>query len=634
MTDLKKQDFYEAINGEWFKTAVIPSDKPATGGFQDLVEGIDQLLMSDFRQMAEGSKEIPAGRLKDAVEFYRLAMDYDSRKAQGAQPIQDLLHRIISLESYDDLNHQLPEWIKEGLPLPFNFYVDADMKNTAVNALYLDPAALILPDKTYYEGENEQAEAMLQVFFDMAVKVMQKTGHTRSEAETIAEQALAFDRALAPHVKSAEENADYSKMYNPRDVKEVVAYSDKLDLKKALAGIVSQPVEKVIVTEPAYFEALHEFITDDHLPLLKSWMYIQTLLGYTRFLSEDLRQTGGIYSRFLSGIDEAMSPEKAAYYLALNTFNQVVGLYYGQTYFGEKAKADVKHMVATMIGVYKDRLSKNDWLTAETRDKAILKLNKIAVHVGYPDKIPAYYEKFLTKTAADGGSLVDNVRHFSRLATEANFAKFKQPVDRDLWEMPACMVNAYYSGSLNIIVFPAAILQAPFYSLDQSSSANYGGIGAVIAHEISHAFDNNGAKFDEYGNLNNWWTEGDLKHFEKLAEDMINEFDGLPIAGSRVNGKLTVSENIADAGGLSCALEAAKKEDDLDLNAFFTNWARIWRTKAKEQYQQLLLSIDVHAPAKLRANVQLQNIDDFFTTYEIAPDDPMYRAPENRVHIW
>jgi putative endopeptidase len=185
-----------------------------------------------------------------------------------------------------------------------------------------------------------------------------------------------------------------------------------------------------------------------------------------------------------------------------------------------------------------------------------------------------------------------------------------------------------------VIVFPAAILQAPFYSLEQSTSANYGGIGAVIAHEISHAFDNNGAKFDEYGNLNNWWTEEDLAHFERLAQAMIDEFDGLPFAGGTVNGTLTVSENIADAGGLSCALEAAQKESDVSLTDFFTNWAKIWRTKAKEQYQQLLLAIDVHGPAKLRANIQVQNIDEFYTTFDIKPGDPMYRAPEDRVQIW
>ncbi len=200
--------------------------------------------------------------------------------------------------------------------------------------------------------------------------------------------------------------------------------------------------------------------------------------------------------------------------------------------------------------------------------------------------------------------------------------------------MSAATVNAYYEPFKNIIVFPAAILQAPFYSLKQSSSQNYGGIGAVIAHEISHAFDNNGSLFDELGNLNNWWTKEDHEYFSKLADKMIKEFDGIPFAGGKVNGKLTVSENIADAGGLSCANEAAKNEEDYNLYDFFINWAKVWRMKATEQYKQLLLNIDVHAPAELRANVQVKNLDDFYKTFDVKPGDGMYMEPGERVKIW
>ncbi|MFR4955869.1 MAG: M13-type metalloendopeptidase, partial [Enterococcus gallinarum] len=278
-----------------------------------------------------------------------------------------------------------------------------------------------------------------------------------------------------------------------------------------------------------------------------------------------------------------------------------------------------------------DRLTSNTWLSEHTKQKAIVKLNKLGIHVGYPDKIPAIYDRLHTDPDA---SLLQNALRFGRIFREDLFSKWQKPVDREEWEMSAATVNAYYHPFKNVIVFPAAILQAPFYSLSQSASANYGGIGAVIAHEISHAFDNNGAKFDEFGNLNNWWTAEDLAHFETLAQEMINEFDGLPFAGGTVNGTLTVSENIADAGGLSCALEAAEKETDVSLEDFFINWAKIWRTKAKEQYQQLLLAIDVHGPAKLRANIQVQNIDSFFTTFGIEPGDGMYRAPEDRVQIW
>ncbi len=628
MTNIK-DDFYEAVNQDWLKTAEIPSDKPATGGFQDIAENIEQLLIKQLNEMSVDESKIPEGKMKEAIAFYRLANDYDKRNSLKSEPIQDLLDRIRAIDSYQDLNQQLASWIKDGLALPFEFFVDADMKDTQKHALYLAPTALILPDKTYYD--SEQGEKLLQVFFDMVVELLNLTGCSQSESETIAEQALAFDRSLVPYVRTAEENADYTKIYNPRDRETVTTYSDQIDFTQAFDQLFDDTVDQVIITEPKYFENFNTFITEGHLPLLKSWMFALTVVGYARYLSEDFRQAASQYRRALSGIENIPSQEKAAFHLTLNQFDQIIGLYYGKNYFGEKAKQDVEHMVHSMIAIYKNRLKQNDWLGEATKEKAILKLDNIGINVGYPDKIPAVYKQLVTNTE---DSLVANVRKFSKLAILDNFKKFKKPVDRNEWEMAASTVNAYYNGSLNIIVFPAAILQAPFYSLEQSASANYGGIGAVIAHEISHAFDNNGAKFDEYGNMNNWWTEEDLTSFEKLAQEMIKEFDGLPFAGGTVNGKLTVSENIADAGGLSCALEAAKKEDQNNLEAFFYNWAKIWRTKAKEQYQQLLLAIDVHAPAKLRANVQLQNLDDFFTVFDIKSTDGMYRKPENRVKIW
>lgn len=634
MTDLVKTDFYDHVNGEWVKTAEIPADKPATGGFQDLVQDIEQLLMAEFAEMAAGTKEIPAGRMKDAIEFYKLANDYETRNKLGVEPVKPLLAKVAALNSLEELNQQFPEWVLEGMPLPFALDVDQDMKDTQTNVVYAYPASTFLPDKTYYEENHPQGPELLKVFSEMTVSILEKFGKTNEEAAAIVADALAFDRSIVPHVRSSEENADYSKNYNPKSIAEFAAYSKELDLKKLVNDLVHDTPGEIIVTEPEYFAAFQQIVNPETFALLKNWLLVQVSLSYTSILSEDLRQLGSTYSRYLSGIDEAAPQQKAAYYLATNRFSQVVGDYYGKKYFGEKAKQDVEHMVEAMIAIYQNRLKNNTWLSENTREKAVVKLGTLGIQIGYPERIPELYDAFITKPAEDGGTLVENARFFSRLVREDNFSRFHKPVDRKEWEMSAATVNAYYHPFKNIIVFPAAILQAPFYSLEQSSSANYGGIGAVIAHEISHAFDNNGAKFDEFGNLNNWWTKEDLTHFEDLSKAMIAEFDGISFAGGKVNGTLTVSENIADAGGLSCALEAAKKEADVSLEDFFTNWAKIWRTKAREQYQQLLLSIDVHAPAKLRANVQVKNLDDFYTTFNITEEDAMYLSPEKRVHIW
>ena len=542
-----------------------------------------------------------------------------------------MLASVENLNSYEDYQSQWKNWILAGMPSPISFDIDADMKNATVYALFASSPSLILPDKSYYEAEKKaQHDQLLQLWSSMVEALMDKLGYSKEEAKKIIDDAIKFDALLAPNVKSAEEAADYSKMYNPQTVAELAGATDQLDIAAIIKQLVGEEPEKVIVTEPEYFKALNK-ILQDNFELFKNWALIRVIRENASYLDDEMREINGRYGRALSGSKKPVSQRKFAFYLARDMFSQVAGDYYGKKYFGPQAKADVHHMVEQMIKVYKGRLTNNQWLSKDTRDKAILKLDKLGIQVGYPDKIPALYDQFKVD---EEESLIANLNQLIVTANKELFSRWNTPVDRMRWEMSAATVNAYYHPFKNIIVFPAAILQAPFYSLKQSSSQNYGGIGAVIAHEISHAFDNNGSLFDEFGNLNNWWTDEDSAHFKQLAQKMIDEFDGIPFAGQKVNGKLTVSENIADAGGLSCALEAAKTEADFNAQEFFINWATIWRMKATEQYMQLLLSIDVHAPQKLRANIQAENLDDFYTAFEIKPGDEMYRAPEDRVHIW
>lgn len=629
--ELIKDDLYEAVNGGWLKTAKIPDDKPATGGFNDLVNEIDKQLMDDFDAYATGKEKSDDSRFNEMIKLYRLAKKFDWRKKVGPQPLKRMLASVENLNSYEDYQSQWKNWILAGMPSPISFDIDADMKNATVYALFASSPSLILPDKSYYEAEKKaQHDQLLQLWSSMVEALMDKLGYSKEEAKKIIDDAIKFDALLAPNVKSAEEAADYSKMYNPQTVAELASATDQLDIAAIIKQLVGEEPEKVIVTEPEYFKALNK-ILQDNFELFKNWALIRVIRENASYLDDEMREINGRYGRALSGSKKPVSQRKFAFYLARDMFSQVAGDYYGKKYFGPQAKADVHHMVEQMIKVYKGRLTNNQWLSKDTRDKAILKLDKLGIQVGYPDKIPALYDQFKVD---EEESLIANLNQLTVTANKELFSRWNKPVDRMRWEMSAATVNAYYHPFKNIIVFPAAILQAPFYSLKQSSSQNYGGIGAVIAHEISHAFDNNGSLFDEFGNLNNWWTDEDSAHFKQLAQKMIEEFDGIPFAGQKVNGKLTVSENIADAGGLSCALEAAKTEADFNAQEFFINWATIWRMKATEQYMQLLLSIDVHAPQKLRANIQAENLDDFYRAFDIKPGDEMYRAPEDRVHIW
>lgn len=367
--ELIKQDFFEAVNEEWLKTAKIPADKPATGGFQDLVDGIDDLLMTDIDHMLAEPDKVQSDMMHHFLHFYQLANDYDRRNQLAAKPLLPLIERIEKIDSFEDLNQQFPTWTLDSLPLPFSLDVDADMKNAQTNALFAYPPSLFLPDKTYYTAEHPNGAQLLGVFFDMMVQLVELTGKEKSQAEAIVEQAIQFDRLVAPHVKSAEEKADYSKMYNPRSFDTFIHYTDKLDLEKLTVGLIGTTPDKVIVTDPVYFEQLGELLTTEHFQLIKSWMIVRTIRSLSSYLSEDFRQISGIFSRTLSGTDEAMPQKKAAYYLASGQFDQVVGDYYGKKYFGEAAKKDVEHMIEKMISVYKDRLEKNNWLSDTTRKK-------------------------------------------------------------------------------------------------------------------------------------------------------------------------------------------------------------------------------------------------------------------------
>lgn len=626
-----KNDLYTAVNGKWEEQAVIPEDKPAVGGFIDLGDGVEKNLMSDFAEVAAGDSKAPDKYFEQAVAFYKLAKDFKRRDADGVAPELKRMRRLGELSSVADFNQAAGELALESFPLPFSASVDADMANTTKNAVYIKGPSTILPDTTYYAGDNPSAKKLLAIFRQTAASVLADTDFDASQQQDMIERTLKFDAAIAKVVKSNEAWADYPAMYNPKPLTEVAGKMDPFDLITFLNDTMPALPEQIVVSDPHFLDEMSTVFNEDTFADYRAWASVTDLLHNASYLSEKLRVNGGAYNRALSGASAAISQVKHAYRLANAFFSEPIGVYYGLTYFGEEAKADVIKMVKRMIATYKERIQNSSWLSPATSAKAVVKLDKIAIKMGYPDKVEAVYDKLSVDPDSD---LLTNVTQLSRTVRQDQFDKLIKPVDRGEWAMPGNLVNACYDPSHNDITFPAAILQAPFYSLEQTDSENLGGIGAVIAHEISHAFDNNGAKFDEFGNLKNWWQDSDYATFNKLTQDMIDEFNGIEYAGGKVNGKLIVSENIADAGGLAAALATAKKEPDCNLREFFTNWGRIWRMKARPEYSQLLLAVDVHAPNYLRANIQPRNLDDWYTTFDVQPGDGMYLAPEKRITIW
>ncbi|HEL1218354.1 M13 family metallopeptidase [Streptococcus equi] len=627
-----QEDFYQAVNGKWAETAVIPDDKPRTGGFSDLADEIEDLMLTTTDAWLAGEHVPNDAILENFVKFHRLVADYDKRDQVGVAPALDLIEEYKALGSFAEFASKVADYELNGKPNQFPFSVAPDFMNAQLNVLWAEAPGLILPDTTYYAKDNDKGKELLAIWRGMQEELLPKFGFSHEEAKDLLDKVITLDKQLADYVLSREEYSEYAKLYHPYDWAEFTKLVPELPLDDIFTVILGEVPDKVVVPEERFWtEFAADYYSEKNWELLKAWLVLTAAGAYHTYLTDEIRVLSGVYSRALSGTPQAMDKKKAAYYLAQGPFNQALGLWYAGEKFSPEAKADVEHKVAKMIEVYKSRLETADWLAPATRDKAITKLNVITPHIGYPEKLPETYAK---KVIDDKLSLVENAQNLAKISIAHSWSKWNKPVDRSEWHMPANMVNAYYDPQQNQIVFPAAILQAPFYSLSQSSSANYGGIGAVIAHEISHAFDTNGASFDEHGSLKNWWTDEDYAAFKERTDKIVEQFDGLDSYGAKVNGKLTVSENVADLGGVACALEAAQSEPDFSARDFFINFATIWRMKAREEFMQMMASIDVHAPGQWRTNVTLTNFDEFHQEFDIKEGDPMWRAPEDRVIIW
>ena len=630
--DARPQDnLYLAVNSEWIEKTKIPEDRSRMASFDGIDVDVEKHLMQDFADFASGKKELPnVPNFDEAVKLYKLARDFDKRNADGAAPIKSDLELLDGIKDFSDYNLNAPDLATFAI-LPFSFGVSPDMKNTKVNALYFSGPGTFLPDTTTYQTPD--APKLLDILQKQSVKLLTMAGIDQAKAEKYAEDAIKFDAKLSKIVKSTEEWADYPATYNPMKIADFEAKFDQFKIAYYLKEAIGEEPERIIVEEPRYLDHINEIINEENFDEIKGWMLVNFINAAADSLSQEFREAAFPFSQALSGQPQLTSGEKQAYYIANDSFSEVVGVYYGQTYFGKEAKEDVEDMIHRMLEVYKERLQNNDWLSEQTKKRAIIKLDALVLKIGYPDKIEEIYNRLKVIPANEGGSLYSNERAFTIVQQKYNIEQLHKEVDRTVWAMPGNLVNACYDPQRNDLTFPAAILQKPFYDLKQDRAANFGGIGSVIAHEVSHAFDNNGAQFDELGNMTNWWTDEDYAEFKKRTQAEIDLFDGIEYGPVKLNGKQIVSENIADQGGLTAAVEAAKNEND-DLKKLFENFARIWANKQLTESIKSQTAVDVHAPGPLRANVQSQCQDDFYKVFDVKPEDGMWLDPEKRVHIW
>ena len=447
-----------------------------------------------------------------------------------------------------------------------------------------------------------------------------------------------MEKELSTHALDRQDYGNVDKTYNVYTMDELKSLYPTLDLDDIYAQSgLARSDDQIVVSDIGLLEASPKYFTEEHLTDLKAYLRLTILAGYGGMLSQDFQDASDAYQEAFLGISGTLSDEALATQLVQQYLSDELGRLYAAEYFSEEAKADVEDMVYDFIDIYESRIRSLDWMSDATKAKAIEKLDALGVKVGYPDEVKwnDYFKVVTLKTADEGGSYFDNIITLLKAQQQMLIKWQGQPVNKGLWPMAAYTVNACYVPSSNEIVFPAGILQAPLYDVNASREENLGGIGYIIAHEITHAFDNNGAKYDKNGNAADWWTAEDYAAFQQLCDEVTAFYDGVEAApGITCNGALTLSENIADLGAAQCILEAVQRETNPDLKAMFRAMANTWCSTMPRETAAYYTTVDVHAPDKLRANRVLQTLDAFYTTFGITEGDGMWIAPEDRVAIW
>ena len=625
-------NFYQAVNKDWLLKTKIPADSPSIDNFYTLDEDIKGKLKKDIKNLGEGKETSDITGMSEFITFYKAASDYKQREKDGLEPLKPYLKEIEDIKDLNDLANKSASLTDKGIPIPFGYDVGTNAENTSQKQIQLSPPSILLPDVSIYKDEASKKQYLTPIE-TATQKALEMLGYSEKNSKRIVKEALEFDEKIAKYSLSNEEMSESKNLVHPKTAEEINAYSGSFKLYDVIKGIMGRDLETINVPNTKYFENYSKVVNQDNFSKIKSWMLVQEAMAASNSLTEDYRLNFESISMAIMGTQKPISKEDTVYEMSVNLFSDVMSVYYGRKYFGEEAKTDVTGMIDKIKNVYRGRLQQNNWLTEGTRNKAIEKLDKMKVFVGYQEDVDPGTKELHLDPNKSFFELSEDIAQFGKRYT---IDHFDEPIDKNKWSGSAFDINAYYNPESNSINFPAGILQAPFYDKNQSTEKNYGGIGVVIGHEITHAFDSNGADYDENGDMHNWWTKADSKAFDKRIKAFEDQWDGLEIYGTKVNGKLTVTENVADAGGLSSTLQVLKTDmTKPNLKDYFENYANIWKQKASLQYNKYTMVQDVHAPNELRVNQQLKNLPEFYEAYpQIKEGDAMYLAPSKRISLW
>jgi predicted metalloendopeptidase len=639
-------DFFRFVNGKWLDQNEIPADRTRWGSFDELRKKTDddmKVILNEALQNPAYTSETDQGK---ALNLYRSIMDTVSRNKLGIKPLEPYLKKINSVKNVSDLKQLLIEMETEGGIGFFGVGVGTDAKNSNRNVVNVGLGSLGLPDRDYYVSDEKDSKEKREKYHAHIVKMMSYLGEKSAQAKASADKILALEIAMATPRLNRVERRDRRKTYNPMTVAELQKLTPTIDWTEYLKGVGLPVVDTLIVSQPNYMTALETIFKENKVEDWKAYMRWTLLNRSAGALSTEIGNANWeFFGKTLTGAVKQRPLDERALQTVNGSFGEALGKIYVEKKFPPEAKEKARKMIDNVFLAFENRINNLPWMAPSTKANAITKLKKFNVKIGYPDKWKDY-SKITIVSPKEGGTYFENSKRITKWRNDENFAKLGKPVDKTEWGMSPQTVNAYYSPSFNEIVFPAAILQPPFYDYRADEAVNYGGIGAVIGHEISHGFDDSGSRYNADGNLVNWWSEEDLKQFTELGGALADQYSQLePLPGIFVDGKFTLGENIGDLGGVSAALDGLKihlKETGnpglidgfTPEQRFFISWATIWRSKARDEAIKNLVKTDTHSPGQYRAYVPLQNVDAFYEAFNIKPGDGMYIAEDKRVRIW
>lgn len=634
-----QDDFYRYANGNWLKKNAIPSTESRWGSFNILRKRTEQQVLELVIKLTR--KKVPPGSEAQLVaDLYLSGMDMERRNALGIKPVRKILDRIYNCGSQKELSSIIGMLERNGVSVPWGVGVDQDSKNSSKNVLHLYQSGLGMPDRDYYLKNEPEFIRVRTAYAPFIARIMKLAQHP--EYRSASDAVMRVETALARVSMDKVDVRDAEKTYHKFSLREVERLAPQFEWKRYWQAGEIPTVPYAIVTQPEFVRGVGKLL--DSIPLAdwKVYLAFHTILDAAPYLSASfVRANFDFYGRTLAG-QKAMKP---LWRRTLGTVNGTVGYALGKEYirahFGTQAKRAIDTLVDDLFDAYEARMKKLPWMTPRTKKQAIEKLRAVSRKIGYPKKWKSYRGLIVRRDDFFG-----NIERATTFEHRRAMRKLTRPVDRTEWHMTPQTVNAYCNFNLNEVVFPAAILQHPFFSLTNDVAVNYGAIGSVIGHELTHAFDDQGSKFDKKGNLKSWWTHADRSQFEKRATVLVEQYDSFTVSGGvRVNGKLTLGENIADLGGLVIAYDAllaylsrTKNRETIDdftpEQRFFLGFAQQEQELVRPEYAKLAAINDPHSPAPFRINGPLSHMDAFYEVFSLVQSDRLYRAPSERARIW